>query len=69
MVQIHGFEIRGDLTMDEVFRLYIILVMGLLRKEVRMMVHIIPRIIEGGHGFHDVFIRMEDGGTGERETT
>jgi len=26
------------------------------------MVHIVPRIIRGSHGFHDVFIRMEDGG-------
>jgi len=36
--------------------------MGLLRKEVCMMVHIIPRIIKGGHGFPDVFIIMEYGG-------
>ena len=48
--------------MNEFFWLHNLLIMGLLRKEVCMMVHIIPRIIKGGHGFPDVFIIMEYGG-------
>jgi len=29
-------------------------------KEVCILLHIIPRVIKGSHGFHDVRIRMED---------
>jgi len=56
-----------NLTMDEVFGLHNILIMGLLRKVGNTMVHIIPRIIRGGHSFHDLFIVMKDGGGGRKK--
>jgi len=55
--------------MEEFFVLHIILIMGLIEKKVHTMVHIISRIIRGGHRFHDVFIRMKYGRTGGREST
>lgn len=55
--------------MDEVFGLHNILAMSFLWKEVRMMVHIIPRIIRDGHIFHDVLIKVEYGKTRARKTT
>lgn len=53
-----------NLSMDEVFVHHIILVIGLPWKEVHTMVHIIPKLIRGVHGLNEVFIIMEDGGTG-----
>lgn len=55
--------------MNEVFRFHNIFFMGLLYEDVFSVVHIIPRVASGGHGFHDVFIRVEDGHTGGRNTT
>jgi len=55
--------------MDEFFGFHNILVMGMLQNKVHMMVHITPRLIRGGHSFHDVFIRMEYGWMGGRNTT
>jgi len=60
----------GGGGVTKVFGFCNILIMSLLWKEVCTMVHIVPRIIMGGHGFHDIIIIMKYGRTlGGRETT
>ena len=54
---------------NEVFGFHNVLVIGLLWKEICAMVHIIPGKVGVGHGFHDFFIRLEDGKTGGRWDT
>ena len=58
-----------DCIGNEVFSFHNILVMGLLWEEVCAMVHIIPRKVRVGHGFHNVFIGLEDGKTEGRRVT
>jgi len=58
-----------DFIGNEVFSFHSILVMGLLWEEVCAMVHIIPWKVRVGHGFHNVFIGLEDGKTGGRRIT
>ena len=58
-----------DCMGNEVFGFHSVLVMGLLWEEICAMVHIIPGKVGVGHGFHDVFIRLEDGKIGGRWDT
>ena len=58
-----------DCIKDEFFRFHNVQVMGLLWKEVRTMVHIIPRKVRGGHFFYNFFMKMKYGGTGRIKTT